>query len=390
MGFFAKLLARQERETETVPLVHAAPRRAMEPAAVDHGPLPPSPEPVAALPPAEELVEEELDALDLDAAPEFGALDDFFEAAVVTEAENDADAAPQVVMSGEGAAELRATFGGVAARHLLPVRQFHQRLREGAVSLDWVGLCRPAVATVGRTAVEMNLVELVRPLDQLAALLSAAERQGGQEIAGAMRDNLVAACDELVTLFPEAFAGEDDSDARDSLIVHAVLRQVPRLGTVSLDKIFAAGFTAMPMLAQASAEDLAITTGIALPLAGPVRGAVDGYLEETAGLREDGSPIDVLEQLRAAAVELERHHEAYRAAPETAQGLQQRKGHRQARRLALLRVYAYLATLGEAALVEEMQRLPVDRALERLQRFLSAFSRPDSGARPGAPATGAK
>ncbi len=398
MGLFTKLLARRELETGSS-RTFAAPEqpRSSGPSPELPPTMEPEPIPTAAderlCEPIRELLEPEAPPLavedsedgDLVAAGFGDLVEDFFESAVGTgdelgpEGEEGAEGAPQLVLQGEAAAELRATFAGVAARHLLPVRQLHRRLQEGPVSVDWIGLCRPAVSTVGRSAVEMDLIELVRPLDQLAALLSAAARQGGQEIVGAVRDNIQQACAELVELFPEAFTGDEDPDARDSLTVHAVLRQVPQIGTVSLDKIFAAGLTAMQMLSQASSEDLSVTTGISQPLADRVRDAVDHFLDETASLREGGSPMALLELLGAAVSELEQQHVAYGDTPDTEQGFEQRKGYRRARRLAQLRAHTYLATLGEAPLVEELQRLSLDGALDRMHRYLSSFARSGLG-----------
>jgi hypothetical protein len=412
MGLFTKLFERRAQEIASPrapadPEVPSPVEAAPPPPPPTPPPEPPSAAPEAASPPVgsdptpePEEPAEAVQQADPEAEHEdpleaaFGDfVEDFFDSAVGSEDEpgfggdEDEEGAPQLAMEGESAAELRATFAGVAARHLLPVRQLHARLREGPVSVDWIGLCRPAVSTVGRTAVEMDLIQLVRPLDQLAALLSSADREGGQEIDGASRDHILQACDELVALFPEAFVDhEDDPDARESLTVHAVLRQVPQIGTVSLDKIFAAGLTAMQMLAQASAEDLSVTTGIAEPLADRVRDAVDHFLDETASLREGGSPVELLELLGAAVTELERQHLAYGDTPDTEEGFELRKGYRRARRLAQLRAHTYLATLGEAPLVEEMQRLPLDRALERVHSYLSSFklsgpdTRPDSAA----------
>lgn len=402
MGFFAKLLARHEQEPE-VPRTFAEPAESQLPSPPLETPPVEETEPLS-VEPLDERLPEAIGELTKPEEPQvageesgdgdsvaegFGdLLEDFFGSAVDDgeepglEGGEGEEEVPQLVLRGEAAAELRATFAGVAARHLLPVRQLHRRLHEGPVSVDWIGLCRPAVSTVGRSAVEMDLIELVRPLDQLAALLSAAARQGGQEIVGAVRDNIQQACDELVELFPEAFTGDEDPDARDSLTVHGVLRQVPQIGTVSLDKIFAAGLTAMQMLAQASAEDLSVTTGISQSLADRVRDAVDHFLDETASLREGGSPVALLELLGAAVSELEQQHVAYGGTPDTAQGFEQRKGYRRARRLAQLRAHTYLATLGEAPLVEELQRLPLDGALDRMHRYLSSFAHSGLGTRP--------
>jgi hypothetical protein len=91
--------------------------------------------------------------------------------------------------------------------------------------------------------------------------------------------------------------------------------------------------------------------------------------------------VELLELLEAAVSELDQQHAAYRDTPDTQQGFEQRKGYRRARRLAQLRAHAYLATLGEAPLVEELQRLPLDRALERVHRYLSSFELSGPGTR---------
>ena len=84
-------------------------------------------------------------------------------------------------------------------------------------------------------------------------------------------------------------------------------------------------------------------------------------------------------QHRQRPVGLEQQHSAYRDTPHTQEGFEQRKEYRRARRLAQLRAHTYLATLGEVPLVEELQRLPLDRALERVHRYLSSFELSDPG-----------
>ena len=53
-----------------------------------------------------------------------------------------------------------------------------------------------------------------------------------------------------------------DRSLGEAIIVHALLRQIPDVGKVTLDKVYAAGLGALDLMILAKADDVASATGI--------------------------------------------------------------------------------------------------------------------------------
>lgn len=281
--------------------------------------------------------------------------------------------------------ETREMFGAIAATYVRPVRQFLTRLHNGPVSTDWLEICLPAVAMVGRSARMMGFASLLPSLDRFEALL----REAGDNEAvvdGANRQALIAAFADLAAALPEAFAFQEQEDQRDTVIVHCLLRQVPDVGKVTLDKIFGAGVTTVEMLERANPGDLTQTTGVSSRLSERICQAVARYCVERDARQGFDSPTLWLDALEPLLADLAAHHAGFlEQKGHAAQDAQARRIHRKAREIASLRLWILLAEMGEVHLVDELQKLSFENRIQRLRDFTAALA---GHGLPGAEPTG--
>jgi hypothetical protein len=273
----------------------------------------------------------------------------------------------------ETAPETREMFEGIAAVYVGPVRQFLARLQAGPVSTEWIEMCLPAVSMVGRSATEMGLQDLVPILDQLAACLSRAGRGDATTIDGTLRDAILEVAAQLAALLPQAFGAAEERDQKDGIILHSLLRQVPEVGKVTLDKIFGAGLTSLEMLYHASTQELARTTGVPTHLCDRICQVVQDHRVHRAVEAVD-SITDGLHLLEPIVAELDQHHQAFQnCGGDRSAGAEARKRHRRARQNAALRTNVLLAEMGQVHLVDEIQRLPFDGRIQRLRDFMASL-----------------
>ncbi len=270
--------------------------------------------------------------------------------------------------------ETREMFGGIAATYVRPVRQFMTRLQGGPVSAEWLEICLPALSMVGRSARAMGFSSLLPTLDHFESLLREAADGNEPVVEGPGREAVLAAFSELAAVLPEAFAFQEGEDQRDTVIVHSLLRQVPDVGKVTLDKVFSAGLTTVEMLERANANDLTQTTGVSPRLSERICEAVAAYCVEREARQGFDAPSMWLEILRPVFADLEEHHAAFQDCggygAEDAAG---RRTHRRARETAALRLNVLLAEMGEVQLVDETQRLSFDHRIQRLREFVASL-----------------
>ncbi|MBE0617001.1 MAG: helix-hairpin-helix domain-containing protein [Proteobacteria bacterium] len=271
--------------------------------------------------------------------------------------------------------ETREMFGGIAATYVRPVRQFMTRLQDGPVSTEWLQICLPAVSMVGRSARMMGFSSLLPSLDRFESLLRDTRDANGASVDGERRKTILGAFTELATILPEAFAFQEGEDQRDAVIAQSLLRQVPDVGRVTMDKVFSAGLTTVEMLERANAYDLTQTTGVSSRLSERICATVAEYCLERDARQGCDAPGMWLEALRPILTDLENHHAAFLncsgCADDDAAG---RRAHRRSREAAVLRLNVLLAEMGEDQLVNETQRLSFENRIQRLQKFAASLN----------------
>jgi hypothetical protein len=302
----------------------------------------------------------EVDQNDLDAA--FGA---------IIEASNGAARRPTPPPSGGAVSELRELFSALAANHMRQVREFMIGVKWGEAPRDWIPICEPAVASLLRAAKEMELGDLCAALEGYREALGRAAAAEGTTITGDAQSNLMAAYAGLAESMPEAFGLDGERGRRETVIVHALLQQVPDVRKVTIDKIYAAGLTNLDNLFLARPDEISATTGIGENLALQIVEKFQHYRREIASLA-DSTRAAEKKRLAELASELRALHQEFERASSgwSDDERADKKRFRQARAEALLQVKVLLARLGEVDRLSQIERLPFERKIEALEQYL--------------------
>lgn len=288
--------------------------------------------------------------------------------------ERKSDRPPSVGTLAHDPTELRQLFGQMATSHMRQVRDFIIELRWGSTPTTWIAVCESSVHSLRRAASGLEFAELAAALDAFAKAMLAQDLALATIIDGAARDRILAAHEELTRILPDTFALDGDRSQREAAILHSLLAQIPDVGKVTIDKLYAAGLTTLETMLLANTADLAATTGIAESLAARIVARFRLYKEEMASASVDeartyerGKIAELVAKLRAENVEF-----AEAAAGWTDDAVQRKKDVLLARTQTMVAVDLQLARLGEIALVRELERLPFAHKLRRLEAFLAA------------------
>jgi Helix-hairpin-helix domain len=286
--------------------------------------------------------------------------------------EGSADAMGSLGVAPTDLAEVRELFAQLAVNHVRQVRDFMIDLRWRDATLDWIGICEPALRSLRRAADKLELREMCVALDAFAEALTATRVGGGRMIDGERRDTLLARFDDLATLMPRAFALDLDRTQREAVILQSLLLQVPDVKKVTLDKIYAAGMTTLEALFLATASDIAATTGIGEALAARIVERFCAYREQVKAAAPDAARTRERERIGQLTARLRLEHDAFELAGQswTREAEEQRKAARKARGQTLLDIRVVLARLGEVERLDELERLPFERKVTHLESFL--------------------
>lgn len=274
-------------------------------------------------------------------------------------------------------AQAEKLFHELVVANAQPIRDFMIEIRLGEPHASWIVFCEPAVRAILRSAEGMGHAELVQRLRvYLAALARAAETTDPKgaapdaperAIRGEVREKIIDAYSELIVFFPEAFALEAESNAREAAIVAAVLAKVPGLFKVGLDRIHATGLASLGLFYVSRPRDIAELTGIPGEVAEAVARAFQEYRRLASRLSPVGGRTEERRLLREAASALTSASSAYDAA---APGSGDRKRHRRARAAALADIALLLARLGEMDRLARLGTLPFSMKHAEVIAFL--------------------
>jgi hypothetical protein len=280
-------------------------------------------------------------------------------------------AAVRTVLPGD-LAEVRTLFAQLAANHVRQVRDFLIDLRWSQATLDWVGICEPALKSLRRAADKLEVKELCDALDAFSQTLAGAAASGGRNIEGAQRDAILASYEALTAVMPQAFTLDLDSSQREAAILQSLLLQIPDVRKVTLDKLYAAGLTTLAAMRLANADDIAATTGISKELAARIVAHFREYHENARGVVHDATRKKERDQVAELTKRLRKEHYDYELAAQswTREASEKKKVLRKAREQTLLDIQVVLARLGEVERVKELEKLSFERKLAFLESFL--------------------
>jgi hypothetical protein len=269
-------------------------------------------------------------------------------------------------------AEVRTLFAQLAANHVRQVRDFLIDLRWSQATVDWVGICEPALKSLRRAADKLEIKELCDALDGFSKALAGASAAGGRTIEGAQREAILASYETLTALMPQAFTLDLDSSQREAAILQSLLLQIPDVRKVTIDKLYAAGLTTLQAMRLANAEDIAATTGIGKELAARIVAHFRAYHENARGAVHDATRRQEREQVAELTKRLRQEHYEYELAAQswTREAGDKKKALRKAREQTLLDIQVVLARLGEVDRLKELEKLSFERKLAFLESFL--------------------
>ncbi len=266
-------------------------------------------------------------------------------------------------------AEIQRLFAQIAAHHSAQIRDFVLELSHGDTTRQWAELCAPAVGALKRAAATIKHDRLVKALEEYERALRAALRANLPTITGEYRRSLLIGYDRLKEVLPAAFDIRSDRDRREPVIIDSLLRQVPGIHALCIDRLYAAGVTSLSAFYRARPADLCATAGIDPDLARAIVEHFEAYRIEREQSAPDRGRKSERNELRALIETLAQREREYREAEESED--RRRKRELRNERTALVqRLDLLLAQLGEIDLVNELKRIPVDRKIKRIDRWL--------------------
>jgi hypothetical protein len=268
---------------------------------------------------------------------------------------------------------VRELFADIAANYVRAVRNFMIELNRGDASKEWIDICQPAVNSIKKAAEKMELDDIYKAIDDFDTVLGCAAGTEGRMIGGEVRDELILAYFELVELMPQAFRLDNERDQRESIIIHSLIMQVPEVRKVTIDKLYGAGLTTLEVFFLAKPDDLGATAGIPEWLAAKIVDKFQEYRRDAQTVAPDAAHSAERTKLIALVTELRKLQEWYeRASGDWSQdAAEEKKRLRSARTDTLMQINVVLAQLGEVELIHEIEKLPFERRIERVETYLS-------------------
>jgi hypothetical protein len=267
-----------------------------------------------------------------------------------------------------GMSNARELFLELATTHVRHVRDFMIDVKDGQATAEWLTLCEPAMQSVRKMAEQLELKELVAALDGYLAALAAAAGLSGLAVSEEARKYLIAAYEPLIALLPAAFALDAVKSKREGIIVQSLLRQIPSVGKVTVDKLFSSGLSSLDALFSARPDEIAQTTGIDHDIAERITDRFARYKKELQSTTLDDERSGERTRLVELTGELERHQRAYELAEKDDDGAAKRKG-RKARESTWLEIKVLLARLGEVDRVAAIDKMQYARRVAELKKL---------------------
>jgi hypothetical protein len=266
-------------------------------------------------------------------------------------------------------AAVRATFEDLAVAHVRPLRNMMLDLKWGEPVSVWLDLARPALKSLRQMAEQVELADLVKGIDGFSTALDKAVQGGSAASAEQSRDPLLAAYAPLVKALPRAFELEGERDRREPIIVQAMLRQVPVLEPLMVQRLYAVGLGRLDTLLKATAEEIAVVADLPQPVAAAV-------VSKVQELRRGPESAPDLANTRRAVQPLVRSLESIQhsyekaAAGWSAASVTAKRRHRREREVTFLQIKVALARAGEVDLVQRIDTQSFARRIDELERYL--------------------
>src|SRR5262245_38204274 len=134
--------------------------------------------------------------------------------------------------------DVRELFVAIAANHMRPLRDVMIGLKWGDPLANPATICSPIVSSLMQAAGEMGFAELTKGLGTFAGVLSS-KAAGEGVLDTAARDAVLSAYAKLAREMPDVFALEGEQGRREAVIVHSLLRQIPGVSHLAMQRVYA-------------------------------------------------------------------------------------------------------------------------------------------------------
>lgn len=300
-----------------------------------------------------------------------GAFDNAFETVCSANTELNASMI-ETTRDEQAEAAVRELFIQIAANYATPLKSFMFELQRGTASKGEIELCRPVLDGI-RGAIEiMNLPQAVHRISDLDDALLLALSSNERLVNGAIRQRILSSYEALVRIMPEAFRLGDEGEKREDIIIKSLLKQIPRLGCVTLEKLYRAGLGSLDALFLANEEDLAAATGVSGRMCELICDKVAQHRQELGTLPDDAAQSVWRGRLAALVNSLRDEIDAARApngSPVWPTSEEQRRGNQ--RQLYFLKITVILAEMGELELLGQMHKVSFKRRIQILDEYLA-------------------
>ncbi len=268
--------------------------------------------------------------------------------------------------------EVRELFNQIAATHMGPVRDFVIELKLGEPPREWIDLVSPAVSSLRKSAGGMGLEDICQHLDTFLGALEVATSLGQPTLTGEAKDRLLQAHGQLAEAMPQVFFLDEERDRREPIIVQSLLRQVPEVRKVALDKLYGAGLTSLAMYYVAKPYDIAEAAGISVDLAGRIVARFNAHKREVAEVPPDAGRSREFAKLDQLSNRLREQNSAFDVAAKgwSRGAAKDKRRLRKARHETVLQINVLLARLGEVDLVDRLERMPFHTKVDALDEYL--------------------
>ena len=301
------------------------------------------------------------------------ALDDAFESACSGNAELNTSIT-ETTRDEQAEAAVQELFIQIAANYATPLKSFMFELQRGTASKDEIELFRPVLDGIQGAVEMMNLPHAVQRISDLDDSLRLALASSERVVNGEVRQRILSSYEALVAIMPEAFRLTNEGEKREDIIIKSLLKQIPGLGCVTLEKLYKAGLSSLDTLFLANKEDLSAATGVSVRMCQLICDKVAQHRQEVETLPHDAAYSTW--RCRLAGVANSLRHEIERAS-DSSEGWPtsevQRRPHR--RQLYFLEITVILAEMGELDLLSRMLKLSFKRRMQILDEYLA---RPES------------
>jgi hypothetical protein len=291
----------------------------------------------------------------------------------VQQAATASDEAP--VNTQQDQAEIAELFANIAANYASPIKNFIFELKRNVATKDWIEICLPAMRSISQAAASMDLKDAAVKMANFEEALLLAQTSPTNVLGGEERSLLMVCYDELVMVMPQAFTIGEEEQQREGIIINSLLKQIPDVGKVTLDKMYAAGLTTLNTLFLARKEELAVATGIPMRLSERICNKFQEYKTQLQSGTVQPGTAGKRERLTALVNTLKQQTEAYEAAARNewadSNALSDKRRLRQERLETCHKINVVLAEIGEVELVKELQKHSFERRVESLKALLA-------------------